>query len=122
MSLGVGPDLQGEVDAASDIAGKVMVEKGAKIIASQIRGPAIIGAHTIVQQSYIGPYTSLGSDCIVRNSEVEYSIICPGAQILDATVRIERSLLGREVTIRRGHARPTTQKFIIGDQSVIELV
>jgi glucose-1-phosphate thymidylyltransferase len=53
---------------------------------------------------------------------VEYSIICPGTQILDATVRIERSLLGREVTIRRGHARPTTQKFIIGDQSVIELV
>jgi glucose-1-phosphate thymidylyltransferase len=122
MPLGLDPDVQGEVDAASDIAGKVMVEEGAKIIASQIRGPAIIGAHTIVQESYVGPYTSLGCDCIVRNSEVEYSIICPGTQILDATVRIERSLLGREVTIRRGHARPTTQKFIIGDQSVIELV
>jgi glucose-1-phosphate thymidylyltransferase len=119
---GVEPEIQGEVDAVSDIAGKVIVEKEAKIVASQVRGPAIIGAHTIVQQSYIGPYTSLGSDCIVRNSEVEYSIICPGSQILDATVRIERSLLGREVTIRRGHARPTTQKFIIGDQSVIELI
>jgi glucose-1-phosphate thymidylyltransferase len=89
---------------------------------SQIRGPAIIGAQTIVQHSYIGPYTALGSNCIVRNGEVEYSIICPGTQILDATVRIERSLLGREVIIRRGHIRPTTQKFIIGDQSIIELV
>jgi glucose-1-phosphate thymidylyltransferase len=122
MLPGLGPEIQGEVDAASDIAGKVLVEAGAQIVGSQIRGPAIIGAHTIVQQSYIGPYTSLGSHGIVRNSEVEYSIICPGTQILDATVRIERSLLGREVTIRRGQTRPTTQKFIIGDQSVIELV
>jgi glucose-1-phosphate thymidylyltransferase len=122
MLTGAGPDLQGEVDARSDIAGKVIVEPGARVIESQIRGPAIIGAHAVVQQSYIGPYTSLGAHCLVRNSEVEYSIICPYTQILDATVRIERSLLGREVTIRRGQARPTTQKFIIGDQSVIELI
>jgi len=122
MLPGTSPEIQGEVDAASDIAGKVIVEPGARIIESQIRGPAIIGAHAVIQQSYIGPYTSLGAYCLVRNSEVEYSIICPASQILDATVRIERSLLGREVTIRRGHARPTTQKFIIGDQSVIELV
>jgi len=97
------------------------VEPGAKVIESQIRGPAIIGAQTIVQQSYIGPYTSLGQHCLIRNSEVEYSIICPGTQILDAHVRIERSLLGREVVIRRGRTRPPTQKFILGDQSIIEL-
>jgi glucose-1-phosphate thymidylyltransferase len=119
---GTGPEIQGEVDAHSDVAGKVMVEPGAKIVESQIRGPAIIGAHTLVEGSYIGPYTALGSHCIVHNSEVEYSIICPETQILDATVRIERSLLGREVVIRRGPTRPRTQKFIVGDQSVIDLV
>jgi glucose-1-phosphate thymidylyltransferase len=118
---GSGPEILGDVDATSDVAGKVLVERGAKVIESQIRGPAIIGAQTIVEQSYIGPYTSLGERCLVRNSEVEYSIICPGTQILDAHVRIERSLLGREVTIRRGQTRPTTQKFILGDQSVVEL-
>lgn len=118
---GTDPDLQGEVDAASDITGKVLVEPGAKIVESRIRGPAIIGAHTLVQHSYIGPYTSLGAHCRIKNSEVEYSIICPNTQILDANVRIERSLLGREVIIRRGLTKPTTQKFIIGDQSVVEL-
>jgi glucose-1-phosphate thymidylyltransferase len=118
---GPDPDLQGEVDARSDVAGKVLIAPGGRVVASQIRGPAIIGAQTIVQQSYIGPYTALGADCLIRNSEVEYSIICPGVQILDANVRIERSLLGREVIIRRGLSRPTTQQFIIGDQSIIEL-
>jgi glucose-1-phosphate thymidylyltransferase len=117
-----GPEVRGEVDATSEIAGKVIIEAGARVAHSQIRGPAIIGAQALVQGSYIGPYTSLGAHCVVRNSEVEYSIICPGTQILDTHMRIERSLLGREVIIRRGQTRPATQKFIIGDQSIIELV
>jgi glucose-1-phosphate thymidylyltransferase len=59
---------------------------------------------------------------VVRNSEVEYSIICADTRILDVETRIERSLLGREVNICRGSSRPKTQKLIVGDQSVIELV
>jgi glucose-1-phosphate thymidylyltransferase len=119
---GMNPEIQGDVDVSSDIAGRVRVEPGAKIIQSQIRGPAIIGAQTRIEGSYIGPYTSLGANCLVHNSEVEYSIICPETQILDAPVRIERSLLGREVVIRRGHTRPSTQRFVIGDQSILEIV
>jgi glucose-1-phosphate thymidylyltransferase len=119
---GTGPEVRGAVDAASEITGKVIIEAGATVLDSQVRGPAIIGAHALVSGSYIGPYTSLGAHCVVRNSEVEYSIICPGTQILETHVRIERSLLGREVIIRRGQTKPATQKFIIGDQSVIELV
>ena len=116
-----GPEIRGNVDARSDIAGKVIVEPGAQILASQIRGPAIIGAETVVEGSYIGPFTAVGSRCVIRNSELEYSILFPGTQILNADVRIERSLLGREVIIRRADGRPRTQKFILGDQSVIEL-
>jgi glucose-1-phosphate thymidylyltransferase len=85
----------------------------------------IVDAHTRVQGSYIGPYTSLRANCLVRDNEVKYSIfsiICPETQILDAPVRIERSLLGREVVTRRGHTRPGTQKSIIGDQCMIEIV
>ncbi len=116
-----GPVIRGEVDAASDVAGKVVVEEGAKVVASQIRGPAIIGGGSVVERSYIGPFTSVGRRCVIRNSELEYSILFEDTQILDADVRIERSLLGREVLIRRGNSRPKTQKFILGDQSTIEL-
>jgi glucose-1-phosphate thymidylyltransferase len=118
---GMGPVIRGEVDTASDIAGKVVVEAGAKVIASHIRGPAIIGAEAVVERSYIGPFTSLGRRCVIRNSELEYSILFEDTQILDADVRIERSLLGREVIIRKSQGRPKTQKFILGDQSSIEL-
>jgi glucose-1-phosphate thymidylyltransferase len=106
---GAGPTIRGEVDAASDVAGKVVVEAGARVIASHIRGPAIIGQDALIERSYIGPFTALGRRCVIRNSELEYSILFEDTQILDADVRIERSLLGREVIIRRGEARPKTQ-------------
>jgi glucose-1-phosphate thymidylyltransferase len=116
-----GPVIRGLVDKESDVAGKVVVEEGARVIASQVRGPAIIGHGAVVEHSYVGPFTSLGRRCVIRNSELEYSILFEDTQILDADVRIERSLLGREVLIRRGNSRPKTQKFILGDQSMIEL-
>ncbi len=112
----------GKVDAASDIAGKVILERGAQIIRSQIRGPVIIGENTIIENSYIGPFTSIHRGCEIRNSEVEYSIVLENCRIIDAHSRIERSLLGREVEIIKCTAKPLTQKFIVGDQSRIELV
>jgi glucose-1-phosphate thymidylyltransferase len=115
------PLAEGTADGASDIAGRVWVGAGAQIAASQVRGPAIIGDGARIQNSYIGPFTAIGPGCEVRNSEVEFSILMEGARVLDADVRIERSLLGREVVIRRGESRPRTQKFILGDQSLIEL-
>jgi glucose-1-phosphate thymidylyltransferase len=113
--------IRGKVDAASDVAGKLVIEEGARVIGSQIRGPAIIDKESVIENSYIGPFTSVGPRCLIRNSELEYSILFEGTQILDADVRIERSLLGREVLIRRGTSRPKTQKFLLGDQSTVEL-
>jgi glucose-1-phosphate thymidylyltransferase len=115
------PRLDGVVDAQSDVDGKVVLEAGATVVGSQIRGPAIIGKGCRIERSYVGPFTALGERCVIRESELEYSILFEDTQILNADVRIERSLLGREVIIRRGESRPRTQKFILGDQSIIEL-
>ena len=49
----------GEVDAASELIGRVIVEAGATVTGSRIVGPAIIGAGTRVTGSYIGPFTSV---------------------------------------------------------------
>jgi len=111
-----------KVDQSSDIAGKVVLGKGAQIIQSHIRGPVIIGENTIIENSYIGPFTSIHHGCEIRNSEVEYSIVLENCRIIDAHRRIERSLLGREVEILQCSSKPLTQKFIVGDQSRIELV
>ena len=110
-----------EVDAHSDIAGRVVLQKGCRVINSKVRGPAIIGEGAIIENSYIGPFTSIGSGTHVANSEVEYSIILKGCKIIDAGLRIEGSLLGNDVEIVSAEGKPRVQRFMIGDQSRVEV-
>lgn len=116
------PKNEGEIDEHSNVAGNVTIEKAAKIINSHIRGPAIVGKNTVIENSYIGPFTSIHDDCIIRNSEVEFSIVLNQCQILDVGIRIESSLLGNDVQIVKACGKPKTHKFMIGDQSRVELV
>jgi len=110
-----------QVDSHSDIAGRVVLQKSCKIICSKVRGPAIIGEDAIIENSYVGPFTSIGAGTHMVNSEVEYSIILKGCKIVDAGLRIEGSLLGNDVEIIRTDGKPRVQRFMIGDQSRVEV-
>jgi glucose-1-phosphate thymidylyltransferase len=101
--------------------GKVIVEPGARIINSVVRGPAIIGSDAVVENSYVGPFTSIGDRSIIRNSEVEYSILLRDCRVLDVKLRIEGSLLGNEVEIVEASGKPLVHRFMIGDQSRVEV-
>lgn len=113
--------VEGAVDAATMIEGKVIIRPGARIAASRLRGPLIIGEQCVVERSYVGPFTSIGPSCRIINSEIEYSILLEGCRVEDADARIEKSLLGRGVEIAKGRGRPKAQQFIIGDLGRIEL-
>lgn len=115
------PGIRGEVDAKSVVAGKTVIEEGARIINSVVRGPAIIGKGCVIENSYIGPFTSIGDNTVVRNSEVEYSIVLTECKILDVKIRIEGSLLGNDVEIVEANGKPNVHRFMIGDQSRVEV-
>ncbi len=110
-----------KVNSHSDIAGRVVLQKGCKIINSKVRGPAIIGEGAIIENSYVGPFTSIGAGTQMSNSEVEYSIILKRCRIVDAGLRIEGSVLGNDVEIVRTDGKPRVQRFMIGDQSRVEV-
>lgn len=114
--------IKGDVDNQSQVSGKIQLAEGAKIINSTIRGPVIIGKNTVIENSYIGPFTSIYDDCEVCNSEVEYSIMLKECKIIDVDIRIEHSLLGNDVEIVKAQGKPSTHRFLIGDQSRIELI
>ncbi len=50
----------------------MIVSPGAKFVRSIVRGPAVIGPGATVEDAYIGPYTSIGSEVAVRRCEVEH--------------------------------------------------
>ncbi len=113
--------MEGEVDEQSHLTGKVILEKGARIINSYIRGPVIIGENTVIQDSYIGPFTSIYHHCTIKNSEVEFSIIMDHCKITDVGIRIESSILGSEVEITKAQGKPHNHRFMLGAQSYLEI-
>lgn len=114
--------IDGDVDADSTVEGRVVIEEGAQLVRSTVRGPAVIGAGTRIEDAYIGPYSSVSSNCTVVKAEVEHSIILEGSTVEDLDARIESSLIGRGVTIRRSDEKPRAYRFVLGDSSTIGLV
>lgn len=115
------PHLDGDVDKQSDVAGKVIIEKGTTVRNSKVRGPVIVGKDCVIENSYIGPFTSIGDRTEVRNSEVEYSIVLRDCKILSVGIRIEGSILGNDVEIVEASGKPRVHRFMIGDQSRVEV-
>jgi glucose-1-phosphate thymidylyltransferase len=114
------PDHGGTVDAASELIGRVRVSPGAEVTASRIVGPVVIGAGTRVACSYIGPFTSVGEDCLITKSEIEYSIVLRGASI-NGVGRIEASLIGRHVQVTPASSIPRAHRLILGDHSKVQI-
>jgi glucose-1-phosphate thymidylyltransferase len=108
------------VDSQCD--GRVVVEPGALLERSTVRGPAIIGAGARLIDCYIGPYTAVGEGCVVERAEVEHSILLAGSSVTGLDGRMESSLLGRNVTIERSHRQPRAYRFMVGDESEIGIL
>ena len=111
--------IDGTVDADSRVEGKVIVERGATIERSVVRGPVIIGADAHVSGAYIGPFTAIGNGVELKDTEIEHSIVLEGAKITDLGTRIEDSLIGRNVRIFRLPVRPSAYRFMLGDNSEV---
>jgi glucose-1-phosphate thymidylyltransferase len=116
------PRLDGYVDRDSDVDSRVTVEKGAEIINSVVRGPAIIGEDTRIVNAYVGPFTSVYHHCLVENAEISRSIVLEHSQIRNLEHRVEDSLIGRNVIIERSPIRPRAYKFTLGDHSHLGLL
>lgn len=113
-------DLQGEVDEKSKVAGRVSLAKGARVEGSVIRGPAVIGEGTVIKDSFIGPYTSIGTRCLIEEAVVEHSVILDGAKITDIE-RLEDSVVGRDAVISKGNQNSRALRVMLGDDAEVLL-
>lgn len=113
--------IDGTVDAESRVIGSVVIEAGATITRSSIRGPAIIGAETTVTDAYVGPFTAIGPGCELVSCEIEHSIMLEKSTIRNVDRRIADSLIGREVVVDRSPVRPQAIRLMVGDHSVVDI-
>jgi glucose-1-phosphate thymidylyltransferase len=103
------------------IEGRVEVHPTACVRATRIVGPTIVGPRAVVQDAYIGSYTSIGADAHIEGVEVERSIILPGATIAHIGGRLAGSVVGSHARVFRDFSLPRAMRINVGDGSEVAL-
>ena len=114
------PAVHGTVDAASRISGRVVIEEGAVVERSTLRGPAIIGRGTRVIDAYVGPFTSIAAGCLLQDTEIEHSIVL-ASSVIRGVGRVEDSLIGKQVEVTPADRQPRAHRLMLGDHSKVQL-
>jgi glucose-1-phosphate thymidylyltransferase len=112
--------INGDLDAISEVYGPVIIEPGARIVHSRIIGPAVIGADTLVVDSFIGPDTSIGRSCEIRGTGLADSIIMDGAAVVGIP-DLRRCLIGRWATVGTVQQQQAHHHLMVGDHTQIQL-
>ncbi|PWT97675.1 MAG: glucose-1-phosphate thymidylyltransferase [Candidatus Melainabacteria bacterium] len=114
--------MLGDLQEGSRISGRVRIGKGSILKNCTVRGPAMIGDDCVLEDSYVGPFTSIGDRAQVTHAEIEHSILRENCQILDFHGRIEDSLIGVNVELTRSNFKPVAFRLMLGDDSKVEVV
>ena len=93
--------------------------EGVELIDSLVRGPVVIGDGARLENAFVGPYTSIGERCTLVCCELENSIVLADSEIRDIPLRIDGSLIGRNVRIAKTDFKPKAYRFMLGDNSEV---
>jgi glucose-1-phosphate thymidylyltransferase len=108
-----------EVGDGSRIEGRVQLGAGVELVDSLVRGPVVIGDGTRLEHAFVGPYTSIGERCTLVRCEIENSIVLANCEIRDIPLRVDGSLIGRNVRIVKTDFKPKAYRFMLGDNSEV---
>jgi glucose-1-phosphate thymidylyltransferase len=113
------PRLGSAVGAGSRIEGRVWLGANVELVDSLVRGPVVIGDGARLESAFVGPYTSIGERCTLVCCELENSIVLADSTIRDIPLRIDGSLIGRNVRIVKTDQKPKAYRFMVGDNSEV---
>jgi glucose-1-phosphate thymidylyltransferase len=113
--------IEGTVDADSIVEGAVVVGPGARVVRSRLRGPLILGANVVIEDAYVGPFTSIAEGARIVRAEIEHSIVLERSVIERVPTRIDSSLIGRDVVVTNSAVHPRAHHIMVGDSSRVEL-
>jgi len=112
---------EGSVDERSRVYDPVILEPGARVVNSVLRGPLIIGHGTEIVDSYIGPCTAIDRNCRINGCRIENSVVMENTIIEEIHWPVVQSLIGRSVELRGGQGAGGGYSLTLGDHSRIEM-
>ncbi len=113
--------INGQVDEATELIGRVTIGEGSTLTNCSIRGPVIIGENCHLENCFVGPYSSIADETTLIDIDIEHSVILQGAKLDRVRQRIVDSLIGRRAKLEVAPKRPKAVRFMVGDDCKIEL-
>lgn len=112
--------VDGEVTGGS-LEGVVVVEEGAVVERTMVRGPAWFGAGCRVSDCHVGPGTSVGRGAVLQTVEIADSIVMDDCQILGVTHPLVGCLVGEGCRVTGDDEGRGRLRLILGDRSTAEI-
>jgi glucose-1-phosphate thymidylyltransferase len=103
------------------IEGRVQIHPTAFVERATVRGPAVIGPRAVLQDAFVGPYSSVGAGVRLEGAELEHSIVLDNAVIRHIGRRLEDSLVGSGATVTRDFAFPSGLRLRVGRRAEVLL-
>jgi len=112
--------IDGDADFHSQITGRVQLGTGSRVINSTVRGPVVIGDNVLIENSFVGPFTSIGNGCEIISSVLEHCVLLENAR-MKYVDRVEDSLIGRNSAVLKNSGTHQAYRLLIGDDSEVVL-
>ena len=112
--------IDGEADLQSQVTGRVQLGSDSRVINSTVRGPVVIGENVVIENSFVGPFTSIGSRCRIISSVLEHCVLLENARI-EHVDRLEDSLIGKNSAVIKDRNSHQAYRLMIGDDSEVVL-
>ncbi len=105
----------------NEINGRVSISPSAFISNCVIYGPVSIDDRAVLEDSFVGPYTAIGTDAVLSGVEIDNAMVLAGAEIRQPGYRIEASIIGERSQVTRSFELPRGLHMRLGPDSRITL-
>lgn len=103
------------------IEGGVEVREKTIIKSSKLTGPIAIGRGVTIENCTIGPFTSIGDGCTLKNISIENSILMENNALRDIEAPLSECLIGNNCEVTKDPDRSEISSLFIGDDSILNL-
>ena len=100
------PAFDGSFGDNNVVHGRVAISSSARVSGCVLHGPVAVGDNAVLEDSFIGPFTAIGSGARVSGAEIDNTMVLSAAEISHPGHRIEASIIGEQASVVRSFALP----------------
>ncbi len=103
------------------IEGRVKIGKGCKLKNVLLRGPLVIGDRVVMEDSFIGPYSSVGNGVEIKGAKIQNSVLMEEVKINTPSKPLDSCLVGRRTIIKGNQKACESLELFLGNDCLVNI-